>query len=244
MGLPMRGSLFLSLLAALLVSPNAWAAFDSAASASETKLEIIRVTPSADDAPASKQIVITFNRPVVPIGVMERSASEIPIIITPALPCEWRWINTSSLACNLPDKEPMQESTHYTLDIKPGIKAMDGATIADTYHHSFITRRPAMRYHEFRLWKSAGFPIMRFVFNQPVDRESVAQHVFLATGDKGEMRVKLKISPDPTDLEPPQLLPIPGENAALLFKKHHKRHSDDNLHIVNGKEARRVCIVR
>src|SRR5262249_35709834 len=76
----------------------AYAAFDSADAPKGGALEIIRITPGGDDVSAGKQIVIQFNRPVVPVGRMERSAAEIPVIATPALNCEWRWINNSALA--------------------------------------------------------------------------------------------------------------------------------------------------
>lgn len=221
---------------------HAHAAFDSADATALKNLEIIRVTPDGEDVPAGKQIVIQFNRPVVPIGKMERESSEIPIITTPAIPCEWRWINTSALACNLPDKEPLKEATHYTLEIKPGIKAEDGATIPDTYHHSFITQRPDIRYKEFRLWKSPGYPIMRLVFNQPVDKESVASHVFLNVGDDNK-RVALKVKPDPTDRDQPQFIPVPGESYALLFKKTPAQKGDDDLRKNSGKEARRIWLI-
>lgn len=84
---------------------HALAAFDSADAAADKgqPLEIIRVTPDGQDVATGKQIVIQFNCPVAPVGRMERTASELPIILTPALPCDWRWINTSALACNLPD---------------------------------------------------------------------------------------------------------------------------------------------
>ncbi len=174
---------FLLFATLLLGTTPVMAAFDSAEATALKPLEVIRVTPDGEDVPGGKQIVIQFNRPVVPIGKMERASSEIPVIITPAIACEWRWINPSALACNLPDKEPLEQSTHYTLDIKPGIKAEDGATISGTYRHSFITQRPDIAYKEFRVWKSPGYPVMRLVFNQPVDKESVAQHVFLNVGE-------------------------------------------------------------
>ena len=218
------------------------AAFDSANAAQEKTLSIIRVTPDGEDVPAGKQVVIQFNRPVVPIGKMERSASEIPVIITPALSCEWRWINTSALACNLPDKAPLLESTHYTVDIKPGIKTEDGATIAETYHHQFITQRPSIRYKEFNQWKSPSFPILRLVFNQPVDKESVAKHVFFTVGTDNH-RAAIKVRPDPEDRTPPQFIRVPGESYALFFKKAPAQKSDDDLHARGGKEARRIWLV-
>lgn len=62
-------------------------------------LSITGITPSGTNVPAARQIVIQFNRAVVPIGRMERTAAEIPIEITPALKCQWRWLDTSALAC-------------------------------------------------------------------------------------------------------------------------------------------------
>ncbi len=229
-------------IVALLPFHNVLAALDSTTVTAQSKLTIIRVTPEGEDVPVGKQIVIQFNRPVVPLGKMERSASELPVTITPTMPCEWRWINTSALACNLPDKEPLREATRYTVVIKPGITAEDGATLADTYQTSFITQRPTLRYKEFRQWKAPGYPIIRLVFDQSVGQESVAQHIFLSVGDKAD-RVALTVSPDPVDREPPQFLPAPGEPYALLFKKSPRQKSDDEPRTKQGKEARRIWLV-
>ena len=170
------GTLGFALFSLLLFTQ---AAYDAAAIPTATPLEIIRVTPEGDDVVAGKQIVIQFNRAVVPIGKMERSSAEIPAIITPAIQCEWRWINTSALACNLPDNAPLQEATSYRLEIKPGIKAEDGATIEKTYEHHFITRRPSLYHKEFRVWKSPTHPLMRVVFNQPVVKAPSPRTCFL-----------------------------------------------------------------
>ncbi|MDO9103631.1 MAG: alpha-2-macroglobulin family protein [Methylovulum sp.] len=221
---------------------DAHAVYDSAGISEFKALQVIKITPDGEDVPAGKQIVIQFDRPVVPVGKMERPASEIPVIITPALACEWRWLNTSALACNLPEKAPLKEATHYTLEIEPGIKAEDGATIPDSFHHDFITQRPDVNYHEFREWKSPGYPVIRLVLNQPVDKESVAQHVFWSVGDQAE-RVAVNVKADSADHEPPQWMPIPGESALLLFNKQPAQKSDDDLHKVQGKEARRIWLV-
>ena len=221
---------------------DAHAAYDSMGITAFKDLQVIKITPDGEDVPAGKQIVIQFDRPVVPIGKMERPSSEIPVIITPAIACEWRWLNTSALACNLPDKAPLKEATHYTLEIEPGIKAEDGATIPDSFHHDFITQRPDVSYHEFREWKSPGHPVIRLVLTQPVDKESVAQHVFWSVGDKAK-RVAVNVKADSADHEQPQFMSIPGENALLLFNKQPPQKSDDDLHKGSGKEARRIWLV-
>jgi alpha-2-macroglobulin len=233
----------LALVFATGFSNTATAASDTANVASSKTLEILRITPEGDDVPASQQIVVTFDRPVVPIGKMDRASSEIPIVISPAVACEWRWISTSSLACNLPEKAPLQSATRYTLDINPGITSEDGATLAETRRFTFLTERPYLVYNEFRLWKSSSLPVLRLSFNQPVDKDSVAQHVFLALGENGETRVRLIVSPDPEDRVLPMVMPIPGEKGAIIFDKNQTQKSNDNLQIAAGREARSVWLV-
>ena len=228
---------------AMPLSNQVRAAADSANVADNQKLEILRITPEGDDVPAAKQIVITFDRPVVPIGKMERSNTEIPIVISPAIQCEWRWINTSSLACNLPDKSPLQAATRYSLDINPGITSIDGATLAEVRHHNFLTERPILLDNEFRLWKSPSLPVLRLSFNQPVDKDSVAQHVFLTLGEKGETQIALIVSPDPEDRVLPLIMPVPGEKGAIVFDKNQTQKSNDNLQKAAGREARSVWLV-
>ena len=209
---------FSGLLTAVSLPLLAQAAFDSTATSAQKNLEIIRITPDGEDVPASKQLVIQFSRPVVPIGKMERDAAEIPVIISPAIACEWRWINTASLACNLPDKAPLIEATKYSVEVKPGITTEDGVTIAETYHHQFTTQRPNLSYKQFNQWKAPGLPVLRLVFNQPVDQQSVAQHVYLSVGANNQ-RIALQVRPDPEDRTPPQFIHVPGESYGLLFKK-------------------------
>ncbi|MEE8245110.1 MAG: hypothetical protein V3R27_08940, partial [Pseudomonadales bacterium] len=76
-------ALLMLLLAAAAVS----------AQGAPAELAIRRITPVGDDILAANQIVIEFNRAVVPLGRMDRDAAELPITITPALNCKWRWIN-------------------------------------------------------------------------------------------------------------------------------------------------------
>ncbi len=92
-------------------------------------LKITRITPSGADVPPGRQIVFEFNHPVVPLGRMERNASEIPISIEPALSCQWRWLNSSNLACQLDEQHAMAPSTRYNITVRPEIKSEDGAVL-------------------------------------------------------------------------------------------------------------------
>lgn len=142
-------------------------------------LSILRVTPSGDDVPAGREIQIQFNRAVVPVGRMERTPEEVPIKISPALACEWRWLNTSTLSCQLGENDSLVASTKYTLTISPGFKTADGAMLKDGMIHSFITVRPDVRYSWFSTWKSPTHPTATISFNQAVELDSIKQHVFM-----------------------------------------------------------------
>ena len=173
------------MVGALLIVLTAGAAIPAQAGDAAAELSIRRITPVGADVPAANQIVIEFSRAVVPLGRMERDASELPITIAPALNCKWRWINRQALACNLDDQDRMAEATRYRIAVNPGIAAMDGATIDEAVRREFVTVRPGITRVLFKTWKHPGVPVVRLVFNQPVSKTSVADHVKLAIAGRG-----------------------------------------------------------
>jgi len=184
------------------------------------ELRILRVTPEGLDVPDTRQIVIEFNRPVVPVGAMDRKADELGVTITPPLNCQWRWLNTSALSCNLSDQDAMKLSTAYTLDIAPKIKAEDGATIAEAYHHTFTTQRAQIDNANIQLWTAPGTPQFRLSFNQPVTKTSAAAHLYF---DHDGTRTAAKISKpqdndnedDETESEKPVI--VNGDEARYVW---------------------------
>lgn len=141
-------------------------------------LEIVRVTPDGLDVPTdSRQIVFEFSRPVVPIGRMERSSEEIPISTSPSVPCEWRWLNVKSLACQLSEKSPLVRSTSYQVTVRPGITTEDGVTTTEAHSYSFVTERPHTTWYRFSTWLSPTTPEIRVHFDQKVDAKSLSDHL-------------------------------------------------------------------
>lgn len=188
-------SFILSMLIIFSGVTQVYAVFDSADfNKNSEPLKLLRITPSGEDVPTERQVVFHFNRPVVPVGKMERDASGIPISIDPPLNCEWRWLNTSALACQLDEKSALIPSTKYTVTIKPGIKTEDGSTLENTVVHRFVTRRPKVDAYWFRTWKSPGTPYIQVRFNQAVERESVPEKLFFWT--RGN-RIDVLIVDDP-----------------------------------------------
>lgn len=205
-------------------------------------LEVIRFTPDGNNVPSTRQLAFTFNRPVVPLGRMERTADEIPVTITPALECEWRWKDTSTLLCQLGDGKETVLSTKYNVTMQPGIMAEDGATLTEPFVAEFVTQRPDVRYHHFKTWRAPGHPVMRLTFNQPVTKKSATAALTLVS-EHGKV-IAVKLAADPDDSETPSFIPLPGESGGFLFfGSGEKRKSDEQLTKKNGLEARRIWLL-
>ena len=171
-------------------------------------LHITRITPSGTDVPAGRQIVFQFDRPVIPIGRMARKASACsnflgPISITPSLNCQWRWLNSGTLACQLDEKSALKPATRYTIVVNPGIRTQDGSTLEKPVRRSFITIRPKVRNVWFKTWSAPGMPVIRLTFNQPVFKDSVTRHIFLAACGKTKKLTGVTVEADPDIKEKP-----------------------------------------
>lgn len=147
-------------------------------------LEVVRVTPQGEDVMPPNQIIFEFNRPVVPLGRMDRRAEEIPVEISPHLDCEWRWIDSKTLACLLSEERKTKNATRYSLVMHPGIRAEDGETISSDRSFSFITSRARVSYYWFREWRSPGTPTINLVFTDKVKRESAESHLYFYANGK------------------------------------------------------------
>jgi uncharacterized protein YfaS (alpha-2-macroglobulin family) len=156
-------------------------------------LKIMRITPSGDDVYSQRQIVFTFNQSVVALGRMERKASEIPISIIPSVDCQWRWLNTNSLACQLGDETALKPATRYSISVNPGIVTESQQTMEHDYYHEFTTRRPQVTYASFESWFAPGMPKLRVVFNQAVYLNSVEKHLYFQVPERVAVKVELPV---------------------------------------------------
>lgn len=232
--------LFISLLLITFIHSLGYTkSFDSSDFNQSKPLKITRIIPAGNDTPLSKQIVIQFNRPVVPVGKMERSPNEIPIEIFPPLKCQWRWMNTSALACQLNEENKLKPSTKYRLKILPGIKTKDGETISKELIHEFITQRPQVTYSWIQSWKNPSHPSVKLSFNQSVSKSSVEKSIsFLHNNNT----IGVKAAVYKHDYQNPQFVILPHEKYILHFHDSSKI-SDDDLKNLEKEEARRIWIV-
>ncbi|MBA3036499.1 MAG: large extracellular alpha-helical protein, partial [Desulfobacterium sp.] len=232
-----------ALLILLCTFNYAWAvdpSFDSSNNPSDNELKILRITPEGNDVPAGQQVVFQFDRPVAPIGRMERDSKDIPVTIRPKLNCEWRWLNTSALACQLREEDKMKQATQYEVIIKPGIKTETGAVLKDEVTHSFITARPKVTYTQFVNWLSPGTPLIQVSFNQPVTKTSVEKSLTMTAREvKDSAAVGVVVYPDDMQREQPWWMMITNEDDNA------DDHSmvNDKLTNKDGEQARSVWVV-
>lgn len=230
--------------ACLLAEQATAAPFDSGAVPSDPDLKVLRVVPEGDLVPApGRQIVITFDRAVAAIGTLPLPGDTASVSVSPAVACQWHWLDPRSLACELTAEHALAPATRYTVVVAPGLKAQDGATLKSEYHWSFATQRPAVTQYSFRKWRAPGMPVIRLIFNQPVTQDSVQSDLHFAD------QTSVVATPDPYEREVFYVLPLPGEPGAVVFPSGTPAvKSDDRLTAqVNAAgqriEARRVWLV-
>ena len=142
-----------------------------------SRTTLIGVTPQGDDVEPPTQIVFQFSGPVVAVGRMERTPHEIAIGITPALPCQWRWLNTSALACNLNEKDLPKKATRYAITVPKVFDLTRGEVLDGEASASFTTSRPAVSGTWFKGWSSPGRPAINISTNQKLTSETLLQHL-------------------------------------------------------------------
>lgn len=144
-----------------------------------SSVSLLRVSPSGNDVPPPAQLIFEFSAPVVPLGRMERSSSEIGITISPQLACQWRWLSVSTLACNLNERELPAPATRYTVSVPTTFDTTQAVSLQTPTEASFTTSRPAISSAWVTGWSSPGSPAFSVTTNQGVSLESLTQHLAL-----------------------------------------------------------------
>lgn len=177
-------------------------------------LQVRRISPSGSDVTPSQEAVIQFDRAMVPLGHMGRKTGKLPVGISPDPGCQWRWLNTSELACRLPKEHRFAPATHYTVTVSTKLKALDGSHLDAPEVRTFTTRLPAIDSSDFQEWLSPVMPTFTVRLNLPVTARELAAHLRLV--DKQGNHVALKVEPFTVEREGPVWLPIPGYPGAIL----------------------------
>lgn len=138
--------------------------------AAESDVQVLLVRPNAKDVADVQQISVTFSKPMVPLGDFEKSAKDFKIDVTPKVDCGWRWLNTTTISCQLPRALPA--SNAYDISIPSGLRALDGTTLKAGVTATFTTSRWEVVNKEIE-WHGADVPTVYLSFNQPMDLASL-----------------------------------------------------------------------
>lgn len=176
-------------------------------------LQIRRISPSGDQVQPGQELVIQFDRTMVALGDMTRAPSQAHVQVSPDPGCEWRWLNTSELACRLAGKTRFRPATEYTVTVDTSLTAHDGAHLAEPVTETFTTWLPQVDSADFQHWLGPQQPSYVLRFNMPVVAAAVAQKLVFQGPDDS---VAAKVEPFTRKREGPILLPVPGAPGALV----------------------------
>lgn len=126
-------------------------------------------TPNRVKTNADK-LVFEFSDPMIALGQTERDAKDIPIEFSPAVRCEWRWLNQKVLGCFL-GQNALKPETEYTIRFGT-FTGLDGQKISPK-KAGFTTPAIAVEKIKSHLdrFESPRRPVWRVVFNAPVRAE-------------------------------------------------------------------------
>ncbi|MXZ44016.1 MAG: hypothetical protein F4Z01_03435 [Gammaproteobacteria bacterium] len=149
-------------------------------------LKIRAIYPSGEEVSASDRITIEFNQNIVALGASMFVDDVVPIDIEPAVDCEWNWVKLNTLQCELPVDTDLDSATRYKVTVRPGIKAPNGQMMSDKYVHVFETAVPSINFSRIVSWKSPTEPILRVVFNQDIEIDSLRDRLLLVDSVSGK----------------------------------------------------------
>ncbi len=152
-------------------------------------LEVGQVIPAdgTPDAEVDSDITVIFNRPVVPLKVVEEQGDlPQPISFAPAVQGSGEWLNTSIYVFH--PTEPLQHRTDYTATIADTLTDIHGNPMEGDYQWSFTTTQPpeVQVVSVYPYDESEQVPIEAAVmveFDQPVDPASARSSFHLRGGN-------------------------------------------------------------
>ena len=159
-------------------------------------LTVSQVFPAegAQDIVPDTAITVIFNKPVVPVSVLEqRGTLPDPLIVTPTVSGRGEWVS-SSVYVFQPD-QPLTSRTSYHVSLRKGLTDLTGGELADSYSWGFSTRPPKLLHYALVNGDRNPSDLVRYVrldqafeieFAQPMDADSVASALTLTDRETDE----------------------------------------------------------
>jgi uncharacterized protein YfaS (alpha-2-macroglobulin family) len=182
-------------------------------------LEVGQVIPAnaAQDVQAGSAITVLFNRPVVPLTVVEQQGNAPqPLTFEPAVQGQGEWLNTAVYVFH--PAVPLAGGTTYTGRVAAGLTAVDGSPLQSEYTWSFTTARPQV----LSVAPQDGATVVpietpiSIQFNQPIAESGAQTGFHLRSADGGEVPGALEIAGETLIFTPSQRLAFDQSYAIAL----------------------------
>jgi uncharacterized protein YfaS (alpha-2-macroglobulin family) len=181
----------------------------SSLTASAAKLTILKAGPVGEIASLAEanEVRVVFSEPMVAVGKVPKELTVPWFHIAPAVKGAFRWSGTTTLIFTPDAKTPLPFATKYDVTVDAAAKSLAGSTLGQDYSFSFTT--PTVKLLRTDWYRRAGRPdagvVVGLWFNQPVDADTILQHLQLRSGahefvvpvlpEAGAERLK-KLEPD------------------------------------------------
>lgn len=139
-----------------------------------TGLHVLAVTPSGAVDTNLAELKFLFDHPMVAMTDVDPDKHPtLPLQITPPVAGEFVWFGTQGAKYRL--TEPLQSATQYTVTLPDGLRALDGATLADAFTWTFATTAPQVVEASPDVGQAYVLPTapVSVVFSQPLQRAAV-----------------------------------------------------------------------
>jgi len=166
----------------------------SVAGAAE-KLTIVKAGPVGEVAKLAEanEVRVVFSEPMVVVGKIPKALTVPWFHIEPAVKGTFRWSGTTTLIFT---PAPLPFATKYEVTIDADAKAVSGKTLGKSHHFAFTTPTIQLLSTD-RYRKENGAIVIALRFNQPVDGETIVQHLQLKTAGHEFKRPVAPVKADP-----------------------------------------------
>src|SRR6266540_1398351 len=160
------------------------------------KLTIVKAGPIGEVANLAEanEVRVVFSEPMVVVGKIPKDLAVPWFHIAPAVKGTFRWSGTTTLIFTPEPKLPF--ATKFDVTIDAAAKSVSGKTLGKSYSFSFTTPTIQLLSTDFYR-KPNGAVVIGLRFNQPVDAETVAQHLQLRTAAHEFKKPVAPVKPDP-----------------------------------------------
>lgn len=158
-------------------------------------LEVLRYSPEGE-IPLAPFVSVTFNQPMVPLGMLNDLAAEaVPITIEPSLPGTWRWLGTKTLTFEYDSEliDRLPKATIFRVTVPAGTRSATGGVLSRAVEWTFSTPPPKVTATYPQDTPQPVDPLIFIAFDQRIDPAAVLDTIYVRAGNQ---TVKMRLASD------------------------------------------------